>query len=105
MTTANVKVHVAGSAVHISIAGEIDLANAGAVEDEVLAAVDNTATHVIMDLTDLMYIDSSGLRILFMLAGRLEVLQVRMQVVAPHGTPIHRVIELSGLDALVELRS
>lgn len=105
MTTANVKVHHAGTTVQLAIAGEIDLANAGTVEDEVLAAVDNRATEVVVDVTDLMYIDSSGLRILFLLASRLEVLQVRMQVIAPAGTPTHRAIGLSGLDSLVDLRS
>jgi stage II sporulation protein AA (anti-sigma F factor antagonist) len=103
VTTANVKVHIDATMVQLAIAGEIDLANAATVEDEVLAAVDNKVTGVVVDLTDLMYIDSSGLRILFLLASRLDVLQITMKVVAPRGSPIRRVVELSGLDALVEM--
>jgi hypothetical protein len=38
-----------------------------------------------------------------MLANRLEMLQTRMGLIAPHGSPIRRVIEMSGLDAFVEL--
>jgi anti-anti-sigma factor len=104
VTTANVKVHIDATMVQLAIAGEIDLANAATVEDEVLAAVDNKVTGVVVDLTDLMYIDSSGLRILFLLASRLDVLQITMKVVAPRSSPIRRVVELSGLDALVEMQ-
>jgi stage II sporulation protein AA (anti-sigma F factor antagonist) len=104
MTIANVKVHLDATAVHITVTGEIDLANAAAIEDEILTAVRNTATKVVVDLTDLLYIDSSGLRILFLLAGMLKVLQIAMEVIAPPGTPIRRVILISGLDGLVDLR-
>jgi len=104
VTAATVSVHKDGDEVHIAVAGELDLANAGLVEDEIVAAIDNTATNVVVDLTDLLYMDSSGLRILFTLSGRLEVLQIEMSVVAPHGSPTRRVIEMSGFDSLVELR-
>lgn len=105
MTTATVKVHVAAAVVNIAVAGEIDLANAAEVEDEIFAAVGNSATSVVVDLTDLLYLDSSGLRILFQLAIRLQTLQMAMELIAPPGSPIRRVVEISGLDAFVELRS
>jgi len=105
VTTAAVKVHTASGAVHIAIAGEIDLANAAVVEEEIFAAVDNSATRVTIDLTDLLYVDSSGLRILFELANRLQTLQTAMVVIAPPGSPSRRVVEISGLGSFVELRS
>lgn len=100
MTIATVKVSRTGTDVRLEVSGELDLANAVDVEGEILAAIDNSATSVVVDLTDLRYIDSSGLRILFLLANRLAVLQIDMEVVAPHGTPTRRVIEMSGLDSL-----
>lgn len=105
MTTATVKVHTAGDVVHIALAGEIDLANAATVEEEIFAAVDNSAVTVVIDLTDVLYLDSSGLRILFLLASRLQMLQIELQMVAPAGSPIRRVIEVFGLEPLVVLRS
>jgi len=104
MTNATVTVHTEAAAVHITISGELDLANVATVEEQVMAAIGNAATTVLVDLTDLRYMDSSGLRILFLLSGRLEVLQIAMAVVAPHGSPTRRVIEMSGFDSLVELR-
>jgi anti-anti-sigma factor len=104
VTTATVKVHTAGEVVHVALAGEIDLANAATVEEEIFAAVDNTAATVVIDLTDVLYLDSSGLRILFLLAGRLQMLQIGMEVVAPAGSPIRRVIEVFGLEPFVVLR-
>jgi anti-anti-sigma factor len=103
VTSATVKVHLDRTTVHIVIAGEIDLANVAVVEEEIFAAVDNKVTAVMLDITDLFYLDSSGLRTLFMLANRLEMLQTRRGLIAPHGSPIRRVIEMSGLDAFVEL--
>jgi len=103
VTIATVKVHFDETAVHIAVAGEIDLANAAVVEDEIFAAVDNRATRVVVDLTDLRYVDSSGLRILFILAGRLETLQMAMEVVAPPGSPIRRLAQVSGLHSFIEL--
>ena len=103
MTIATVKVHAADGVVRIALAGEIDLANAATVEAEIFAAVGNTAATVVLDLTDLLYLDSSGLRILFLLAGRLQMLQIGMEVVAPPGSPIRRAIEVFGLEPFVVL--
>jgi anti-anti-sigma factor len=105
LTIATVHIDAAGTSVRITIAGELDLANAATVEDEVLTAIGNQVTDVVVDLTDLSYVDSSGLRILFMLANRLSVLQITMEVIAPSGSPTRRVLEMAGLDALVRVTS
>jgi anti-anti-sigma factor len=104
VTEATVTVHTDATTVRIAIAGELDLGNAATVEEQIFSAVRNHATSVVVDLTDLRYLDSSGLRILFLLAGRLELLQISLELVAPHRSPARRVVELSGLGSLVPLR-
>jgi stage II sporulation protein AA (anti-sigma F factor antagonist) len=104
MTTAAVDVVVDDGSVRIAVSGEVDLANAAAVEDQVIAAISNQATSVSVDLGDLDYMDSAGLRILFSLASRLAGLQIALEVVAPVGTSARRLVEVSGLPSLVALR-
>jgi anti-anti-sigma factor len=104
MTVANVHVHTEQAAVHITISGEIDLDNAATVEDQLFAAIDNHTTAAVLDLSNLLYMDSSGLRMLFVLATRLDTLQIRLELVARRGSPARRVLELTGFDAFASLR-
>jgi anti-anti-sigma factor len=105
VTTANVLVQADQTRIHIAITGEVDVVNATTVEEQIIAAVDNQATAVQLDLSNLDYLDSSGLRILFTLANRLRVLQIELDVIAPPGSPARRVLELAGFDAVRPLRS
>jgi anti-anti-sigma factor len=60
-------------------------------------------TSVTLDVSAVEFIDSIGLRILFALAARLEVLQIELRVIAGVGTLVRRVLELSGFQAIIEL--
>lgn len=102
MTAADVEVRSPDTkTVEISITGEIDLSNADVVQDDVYSAVANDLVRVQLNLAGLTYIDSAGLRILFTLADRLQLLQTELEIIAPHGSPTRRIIELSGLDTVV----
>ena len=83
----------------ISLSGEIDLANAAAVEDEIREAVSNQPVIVSVDLTDLNYMDSAGVRILFTLASRLQALRITLELIVPPGSSTRRLIELSGFES------
>ena len=89
--------------VQLVVEGEVDLSNAAGVEQAVLAAIDNEATAVTIDLTGVDYLDSAGLRIVYTLATRLELLQIALEVVAPVGSVARHVIELSGLASVANL--
>lgn len=104
MSGVTVDVAVDGSLVRIACRGEVDLANVADVEDGIFSAITNLVTAVSVDLTDVVYIDSAGLQVLFGLAARLRVLQTDLEVVAPVGSPARRAVELSGLGSLVPLR-
>jgi anti-anti-sigma factor len=103
MTKATVLVHPDHSRVRIEVSGEIDLDNAATVEEQLSAAIGNHMTSVTLDVSAIEFIDSVGLRILFALAARLEVLQIELRVIAGVGTLVRRVLELSGFQAIVEL--
>lgn len=103
MTTATVVVRPEDACVRIGISGEIDLENAETVEEQLAAAIPNQTTAVVLELASLEYLDSAGLRVLFALAARLEVLQILLRVDVPPGSPARRVLQLSGFEGVAAL--
>ena len=103
MTEAIVTTTVGPDRTDISIRGEIDLANHAAVQAQVNQEIDNRTSAVRIDLTDVAFIDSTGLRVLFALVATLERLQVDLELCAPESSPARKVIDLSGLSSLVRL--
>ena len=87
-----------------SVAGEIDLSNAEHVEDTLdsgrLAA---KARALILDLTALEYLDSSGVRLLFRLAERVRAGGRELRVVVPRDGYLRRVLAVAGLDQTIPL--
>ena len=88
----------------ISIRGEIDLSNVATVEQEMLGAISNQASEVVVDLSGVTYVDSAGLRVLFTLGTRLEALQIRFRLVVPPDSPPRRVIDLSGIGSVASVQ-
>ena len=106
MTDATMTVdHESADTVRIALAGEIDMDNARQVEQTIIGAISNQLTAVTIDLSGLAYIDSAGIRVLFTLANRLTILQVALRLVVPEGSPVRKVIELSGMAAAVPVFS
>ncbi|WP_028928710.1 STAS domain-containing protein [Pseudonocardia asaccharolytica] len=104
MTDASVDIDSTHDTVRIAVSGEIDLANAATVEHRLLGAVTNQMKAVSVDLSDLSYIDSAGLRVLFALGTRLEMLQIAFELVVPPGSLTRRAIELSGMASIAIVR-
>jgi anti-anti-sigma factor len=104
VTAARVDITMDGGLVCIALAGEVDLANAATVEEQIVAAITNQVTRVSLDLGEVEYIDSAGLRIFFSLAPRLAALQIGLELLAPFDSPSRRVIEVSGLASMVPLQ-
>lgn len=104
MTAARVETTAENGSTHITLSGEIDLANAAAIGDEICAAVSHMPTDVSVDLTHLTYMDSAGITVLFALASRLNARQIVLQIIVPLDSPTRRLIELSGFESIAALR-
>ena len=104
MTAAKVESSDENGSTRIALSGEIDLANATAIEDELRAAVSSQVSAVSVDLTDLTYIDSAGIRILYRLASRLQALRIVPEFIVPLDSPTRRLVELSGFESIAALR-
>jgi anti-anti-sigma factor len=103
MTVATVRANTKDGFTRITLSGEIDLANAAIVEKEIFAAVPDPLLPVSIDLADLDYMDSVGLRILFELAARLQEFGIVLKLVVPLDSPMRQLVEISGLDLIATL--
>jgi anti-anti-sigma factor len=77
--------------------GEIDLSNAGPIGDRIRERVANHSLGVVVDLTELTFLDSSGLEVLFDLRQRLESRRQHLDIRVPAGSPVRRPLELVDL--------
>jgi anti-anti-sigma factor len=80
------------------LSGEIDLSNSRDLERMIEDAVPNTALGLVLDLSDLTYVDSAGIRLLLTLASRLQWRGQRLALVAPDDSRIRRVLSLAGAE-------
>jgi anti-sigma B factor antagonist len=82
--------------------GEIDLSNADVIGRWVLDRVTNEDLGLVVDLTEVDYVDSAGIAVLFDLSRRLAEHQQSLTLVVPEGSTIRRSLELGGLLAAIE---
>jgi anti-anti-sigma factor len=95
---ATLRVRELGGIVVAVVEGEIDLSNAPGLQVEVTTAVSNTARGLLLDLSGIDFLDSSGVHMLYDIADRLATRQQRFAVVLEPGAPPRRAIELSGVE-------
>ena len=95
---ATLRVRERGTIVMATIDGEIDLSNARELLDELTRAVPNSAHALLLDLTALEFLDSSGIHMLYDLAERLATRQQEFAVVLEPDAPPRRAIEVSGVE-------
>jgi anti-anti-sigma factor len=79
------------------LVGDIDLTNVDDLAATFARTVENTALGLVVDLTAVTYLDSTGLRLLFRLARALEDRQQDLRLVLPHASPLRRVLTLAGV--------
>ena len=84
-------------AVRLVLAGEVDLTTAGALEGAVQNAERGNPAAIVLDMDQLSFIDSSGLRVLLLAARRGQRVRRRL-VLVNVSRSIRRVLELTALD-------
>ena len=95
---ATLRVRERSGIVMAAVEGEIDLSNTSSLKGELTAAVSNAARGLMIDLSALEFLDSSGVHMLYDLADRLATRQQRFAVVLEADAPPRRAIELSGVE-------
>ena len=85
------------------LSGEVDLSNAADLERAIAESVPNSARGLVLDLTALTYIDSSGIRLLLSLSGSLRWRGQELVLAVPAGSRCRRVLTLAGIGDSVAL--
>jgi anti-sigma B factor antagonist len=85
-----------GDASVVKLAGELDLYNAPKVRDALADACKDGAARVIVDLSEVEFIDSTALGVL--IEARTKLDNRRAFLLAGPGLETRRALEISGLD-------
>lgn len=90
-------VHADGASARVTLRGELDLANVDAAEEALLAAEQINRDVVLLDLSALTFIDSSGLRFVLRADRRSRENGRRLRLV-PGPPEVQRVFRLTGME-------
>jgi anti-anti-sigma factor len=81
--------------------GEIDASNVNEIGDRLRGLLTNRSLAMVVDLGATTYLDSAGINLLFTLGEEMRGRQQRLALVVAEGSPIARMITLTGLDQAV----
>lgn len=79
------------------VAGELDLATAPVLRERLVARLTSGHPNLVVDLTDVGFIDSTGLGVIVGLLKRARTLGGDLRLVCP-GASVRRVFEITALD-------
>jgi anti-sigma B factor antagonist len=92
------------TAVVFSVHGELDLHEAPALQERIAAAIDRGAKLIVVDLTQVSFIDSMALGVLLGAVKELRLRDGNLRLVVPNPS-LRRIFEISLLDRVFTLDS
>jgi anti-anti-sigma factor len=87
--------------VRVALTGEIDTSNAEGVRSELEDALSEPA--LVIDLSQLEYLDSAGIRALFAVSESASARGCRCSIVVREASPVRRILDVAGIEAAFEL--
>jgi anti-sigma B factor antagonist len=81
----------------VTLRGELDLAGESELRDRLRAACEENDGRVVLDLSELSFIDSTGLSILVEYHARTRAAGGRLILLAPRSAVV-RILDITGLD-------
>jgi len=97
----DVDIELDGSQARVIVAGEVDAHTSAELEQGFEEALAGGATTLIVDVAQMSFIDSSGLRVLVQTRKRLVDAGGALELQQPSDTVV-RLLELTGLGELLE---
>jgi anti-anti-sigma factor len=83
--------------------GEIDSSNASELRLALSERLPSATNALVLDLSDVTYLDSAGIQLLFELGKRLAARRQTMRLVVPENAPMRRVLELCDMASVAPL--
>ncbi len=91
-----VEAHAQGDTQVLAVSGELDLAAASSLEEELDRALTSGSQLIVIDLKGLDFIDSTGLSVLVRAHQRAQEAGLNLGLVNP-GAQVERLLSLTGL--------
>jgi anti-sigma B factor antagonist len=85
-----------GEVAVVTVAGELDMATAPQLQQEVNRLVDDGQSHLVFDLAGVSFCDSTGLSVFVRARNRCEAAGGEVSLAAPQRA-VQRILEVSGL--------
>lgn len=98
---ARLEVRAEGKVVVGAVSGEVDMSNASSLVGALLAHVTNEDDGLVLDLDELRYLDSAGIRSVFDLRERLAHRGQRLCLVLGEGSIAGDALEVAGIGEAV----
>lgn len=103
MTSYRLAVSTTAQVPVIAVEGEIDLANAVTLAQEVLDHVPDDARGVVLDLAPTAYLDNTGIRAFFTLGRHLAQREQVFAVAIPAHSPVWHLLKTTHASEVAEL--
>jgi anti-anti-sigma factor len=103
MALANLRTESRGTSLLACLDGELDLSNVPGITRELATSVPNTALRLVLDLSQVSYMDSAGLGMLYALGRQLRDRQQVFTLVVPSSAPIRRVLDVASVGSIAEI--
>jgi anti-anti-sigma factor len=84
----------------VSLSGELDLASAKALEDEFIRIEATSISRIVVDLSELEFMDSTGIAVIMRAHQRAKLDGHVLRVLRPNGQ-VGRVFEICDLDEVL----
>lgn len=94
------QVHTDADVITIALTGEIDLVAAPEVRTHVSGALAGSPRRLVIDLSSVTFIDSTGVQALVVANQTTRLLKVEL-VIVPGPPQVMRILELAGLEDLL----
>jgi anti-anti-sigma factor len=83
--------------------GEVDLSNADSIGNAIAETTENHMLGLILDLSQLHYLDSAGIHLIYRLRERLQARGQSLGLVVPAGSPSNDALRLAGVTMHVSI--
>jgi anti-anti-sigma factor len=88
-------------AVVVRLSGEVDLSNANDIEAAITEATPNHMLAVVLDVSELDYLDSAGIHLIYVLREKLRARGQMLRLVIPADSPANDALRLAGVSRYV----
>ena len=105
MPMADVRIEREDKIVVAVVTGEVDMSNAASVRQQIAESVTPSDDSLLVDLSELSFIDSAGLHMMIELGTVLDERRQHLLLCVSHDSPIERAIEIIGLSRSVSVHA